>query len=133
MALGDRIRDLRIKRDLTQDQLGEMLGMKRANIANYEAGRNVPPADILSNIADIFKVSVDYLLCRTDDPHQIFTNNSSDLSAEDESLLRKFMYETEEIIRSKGEVHEEKLEYVLRFMEFTFKEDLAKEKKNNKS
>ena len=36
--LGQRIREFRLLRGLTQDQLAELVGMERANISNYENG-----------------------------------------------------------------------------------------------
>lgn len=37
---------------------------------NYERGRKMPKLDILVRIADVYKVSLDYLTGRTDDPAQ---------------------------------------------------------------
>ena len=38
--------------------------------ANYESGVRMPKLDILIRIADVYKVSLDYLTGRTDDPAQ---------------------------------------------------------------
>ncbi|AQT86744.1 hypothetical protein B1222_07745 [Paenibacillus larvae subsp. pulvifaciens] len=62
--MGLRIKECRNERDISQEQLAEMLGMKRTNIANYEAGRVIPPGNVLRDLADIFAVSTDYLLGR---------------------------------------------------------------------
>ncbi|MED4052961.1 helix-turn-helix transcriptional regulator [Niallia taxi] len=61
---GQRIKKLRINHEYSQDMLAEKLGMKRASIANYEAGRIMPPGDILLKLAEIFNVSTDFLLGR---------------------------------------------------------------------
>ena len=62
--MGARIKKLRENYKYSQDELAEKLGMGRANIANYEAGRAIPPSDILSDVADILGVSTDYILGR---------------------------------------------------------------------
>lgn len=66
--LGERIRSCRIKAELSQDGLATILGMKRTNIANYEAGRVIPPGNVLVELAETFGVTTDYLLGITDDP-----------------------------------------------------------------
>lgn len=66
--IGKRIREERLSKGLSQDVLAEKLGMKRANISNYEAGRVVPPGSILLEMSRIFDVSTDYLLGLTDNP-----------------------------------------------------------------
>ena len=61
--MGQRIKRLREEKlPMSQDALAEMLGMKRANVANYEAGRAMPPGDVLRRLATIFDVSTDYIL-----------------------------------------------------------------------
>jgi len=63
-TIGRRIKELREGAGFSQDALAEKLNMKRANIANYEAGRALPPADVLLKLADIFNVTTDFLLGR---------------------------------------------------------------------
>ena len=63
-----RIRDLREDRDLTQSQMGEILSCSQRVYSNYERGDIDIPTTTLSKIADFHKVSVDYLLERTDNP-----------------------------------------------------------------
>ncbi|ARF67635.1 hypothetical protein B7C51_06995 [Paenibacillus larvae subsp. pulvifaciens] len=62
--MGMRIKNCRKEKKISQEQLADMLGMKRTNIANYEAGRVIPPGNVLRDLADIFAVSTDYLLGR---------------------------------------------------------------------
>ena len=61
-----RIRDLREDNDLTQKQMGEMLSCSQRVYSNYERGELDIPTEILIKLADFHKVSVDYLLNRTD-------------------------------------------------------------------
>lgn len=63
---GGKIRKLREKRSLTQDQLAELASLNRVTIAKYESGRVEPGAKALARIADALEVSTDVLLGRTD-------------------------------------------------------------------
>ncbi|MGG4452359.1 helix-turn-helix domain-containing protein [Brevibacillus porteri] len=67
MSIAQRIIDLRKSRGWSQDQLAEKLGMNRANVSNYERGiiTNLP-SEVLLKLSEIFNVTVDYLLCKTD-------------------------------------------------------------------
>ncbi|MEV2908612.1 helix-turn-helix domain-containing protein [Paenibacillus larvae] len=68
-AMSDRIKSLREKKGMTQDELANRLNMNRANISNYERGiiTNIP-SEVLNKMADLFGTSVDYILGRSDDP-----------------------------------------------------------------
>ena len=59
---GLRLRELREKKRLSQQQLADWLGLTRSSISNYENNTHTPPADTLVRLADIYGVSVDYLL-----------------------------------------------------------------------
>jgi transcriptional regulator with XRE-family HTH domain len=63
-----RIRDLREDKDLSQTKMGEILSCSQRVYSNYERGDIDIPTTILCKIADFHKVSVDYLLGRTDNP-----------------------------------------------------------------
>ena len=63
-----RIRNLREDRDLTQAKMGQLLLCSQRVYSNYERGEIGIPTATLVRIADVFDVSVDYLLGRTDDP-----------------------------------------------------------------
>lgn len=65
-GLGQRIRDLCKSKGLTQKALAQRVGKSRSVIADYERGYRRPPFDVLLKLADIFSVTVDYLLGRSD-------------------------------------------------------------------
>ncbi|WP_282068741.1 helix-turn-helix domain-containing protein [Bacillus pumilus] len=77
--MGLRIRELRKEINLSQESLAERLEMKRTNIANYEAGRVVPPGNVLLELSKIFGVTTDYLLGRSDDPNSKVSLLDNDL------------------------------------------------------
>ncbi len=59
---GNTLKTLRIKENLTQAQLAQKLGLTKSVISAYETGLRMPSYDVLLHIAQIFKVSTDYLL-----------------------------------------------------------------------
>lgn len=61
-----RIRDLREDHDLTQKAVGEAINVPQHTYAYYESGQRMIPPRVLCALADLYGVSVDYLLERTD-------------------------------------------------------------------
>lgn len=64
-----RIRDLREDHDMTQQAVGEAINVPQRTYAYYESGQRMIPPQVLCALADLYKVSVDYLLERTDTPN----------------------------------------------------------------
>ena len=67
-TIGERIKDLRKKKDLTQIELSKKLEISRSTIASWESNRRVPELGTAKILADFFDVSVDFLLGRVDSP-----------------------------------------------------------------
>lgn len=59
-----RLREIRKSRGLTQEELGDLVGLTKASISFYESGKQDPGVDTLKRIADVLNVSVDNLLGR---------------------------------------------------------------------
>lgn len=66
--LSTQLKMLRVSNNLSQKQLGEIIGLSMQAINDIEHGRRSTTADKLIKVADCFDVSVDYLLGRTDNP-----------------------------------------------------------------
>ena len=56
---------MREERGYSQHQLAEVLNVSPGTLSKYENGKMQIPTDIIVNIADVFDVSVDYILDRT--------------------------------------------------------------------
>ena len=63
-----RIRELRKARRITQLKMALDLDMSQNTISRYESGEREPGIAELIRIADYFRVSIAYLVGRTDDP-----------------------------------------------------------------
>ena len=59
---GNTLKTLRLHEEMTQAQLSQKLGLTKSVISAYETGLRLPSYDVLIHIAQIFKVSTDYLL-----------------------------------------------------------------------
>ena len=65
MSFDSRLKELREKCELTQDQLGVKVGLSQQTIDHYEKKRTSPRLDTINNLAAVFGVSVDYLIGKT--------------------------------------------------------------------
>jgi len=70
MLLGDRLRECREKKKMTQQELAEKTGFSRGSIINWEKGIRIPNADILKKLAEALGVTVSYLMGETDMYHE---------------------------------------------------------------
>lgn len=59
-----KLKELRKKYGLTQQNIADKLNVQRTTITNYENGTSEPDIEALNKLADIFNVSIDYLLNR---------------------------------------------------------------------
>ncbi|MGP4061470.1 helix-turn-helix domain-containing protein [Halobacillus sp. H74] len=91
MSLGERIKHLRIKENLTQKMLAEKLKIPHQNLSNYERGFRQPDYETLQKIADYFEVSTDHLFGRTS-IHSEVSKDSSEFDSLNEinRLLEKY-------------------------------------------
>lgn len=66
MNFSENLKMLREKYNYTQQQLADALHVTKNSISHYERGISMPDLGILCALADIFDVSLDYLLGRSD-------------------------------------------------------------------
>ncbi|MCO4288403.1 helix-turn-helix domain-containing protein [Clostridioides difficile] len=65
--IGNRIKELRIEKDVTQKELATFLGLTPKMISFYEKEERFPPHDIILKISEFFNVSTDYLLGKSNE------------------------------------------------------------------
>ncbi len=61
-----RIKQLRMEKGLSQDQLAALLGISRSAVGMYETGKREPDLETCEAIADIFNIDMDFLTGRSD-------------------------------------------------------------------
>ena len=59
-----RLKELRLKKGLTQTELGEKVGVKQSTFTNWENGKREPSFENLVKLADLLEVSLDSLFGR---------------------------------------------------------------------
>ena len=77
-SFGKRLKQLRISKDMTQDQLGKIFNVTNVGVAKWESDDRFPDKNTLVKIADYFEVTLDYLLCRTDLKDYVVCETSKD-------------------------------------------------------
>ncbi|MFQ6841001.1 MAG: helix-turn-helix domain-containing protein [Agathobaculum sp.] len=63
-----RLKDLREDKNLTQQQVSDLLGIQQTVYSRYERGAQDIPVRHLLVLADYYRTSTDYLLGRTNNP-----------------------------------------------------------------
>lgn len=66
MCMNLRIRDLREDADLTQKQVAQVLLCDQSLYSKYERGERALPLELAVRLADLYGVSLDYLVGRSD-------------------------------------------------------------------
>ncbi|HLQ39922.1 MAG TPA: helix-turn-helix transcriptional regulator [Tetragenococcus sp.] len=62
MNIGDKIKEQRLQKQWTQEQLAQLLNVSRSTVSSWEVGRNYPDLETIIAISDLFAISLDTLL-----------------------------------------------------------------------
>ena len=68
VEISQRLRKLRLDRHMTQAQVARRVGVTASMVSSYETDIRLPSYEVLIRLADLFAVSADYLLGRSEDP-----------------------------------------------------------------
>lgn len=63
-----KLKELRLRKKKTQLNVQLETGIEQALLSKYESGKRIPPTETLMTLADYYDVSMDYIMCRTDNP-----------------------------------------------------------------
>ena len=81
-SFGTRVKELRNQRGLRQDQFAKKIDVAPSTVGAYERDTREPSFEILKRMSNYFNVSIDYLLCNTDEPRMVedaLNDNSKEL------------------------------------------------------
>ena len=70
MTFGEKLQSLRQRSGMSQDALAERLQVSRQAVSRWERDETMPETDKVVALADIFGVTTDYLLGRSESPTQ---------------------------------------------------------------
>lgn len=139
MEMGELIKNLRIKKGLTQEELGNLLGLKKAAINKYENGtvENIKRS-IIQKMAEIFGVSPAYLMGWEDEKKENkSTFNPNIITKKDEKSIQKDLKKIMDDFKSGKdgpafyngvELDEEELELIEQAMELALRSAKIKNK-----
>ena len=78
MLIGKRIKDMRLEKGMSQQELGDMIGVTKVSVCGYENGTRTPSLETFCILADIFETTTDYLLgrellgvCESEEPYNV--------------------------------------------------------------
>ncbi len=87
--LGSKIKDIRQKRGITQKELAQRINKSVSTISSYETNAQLPPLDVIGDIALTLNVSLDYLV----GIDKVNTFSAKHLTAEQTELLELLLHE----------------------------------------
>ncbi len=93
MTFGARLKQLRKENGLEAKFVAKKLNIAKSTYSGYENDKTRPSFELLNNLANLFNVSIDYLLCRSDYRGIMTESNShitDDLSQEEIEQLIKY-------------------------------------------
>lgn len=112
-----RLRELRLKNNLSQLELSKKLNISNVTLSQYENGVRRPDINTISDFADFFGVTADYLLGR---PNK---HNSLKEKSKATELEEDFPEGVSVLYRANKNLTPEQKEVMLRMIKATFFED----------
>lgn len=89
--IGNTIRELRKEKKMSQSELGKLIGVSQTTVTAWETGRAEPSSTFVSKLADLFNVSTDYLLGRSDSKkepyYELTEKEKNDIAVQAEKLM----------------------------------------------
>jgi transcriptional regulator with XRE-family HTH domain len=62
MTMGDRLRELRLRKNISQEEVAKQIGITRSAYSHYEINNRQPVYETLKKLAVLFNVSLDYII-----------------------------------------------------------------------
>lgn len=110
--IGEKIKEFRTKRDMTQDELAVLLGTTKQTVSRYEKGDRQANQDVLFQLSNVFNVSIDEFFPKKENVTNEFERAlkmTEGLDAEDMEFLNKLIEKT---LSLEGEEREKFLESI---------------------
>jgi Predicted transcriptional regulators len=104
MTMGDRLRELRLRKNLSQEEVARQIGITRSAYSHYEINNRQPVYDTLIKLSSYFDVSLDYII--GGDPDKSLSGINSDtveifrlLSTMDQDKRKQSIHKMIDVIR----------------------------------
>ena len=102
MNIGEKIKDIRLKNNLTQQELGDKLFVSDKTISSWESGRTLPDINTIIEISKIFDISVVNLINDTND-NNIEIELKIKVDRVDYNVLLKKIKESSEFVKEEDQ------------------------------
>lgn len=89
--IADRIRELRIQKNLSQEELGVLLNTNQVQVWRWETNRTLPNAVTIFKLSEIFGTTTDYILGRSDAPRPLSNLEQRIIDAYRANDLKSFL------------------------------------------
>ena len=98
-----RMKKVREESGLTQKEVADKLKLKKTTLSGWENGRSEPPMETLVQLANLYGVSLDYLLCRTETRIEFDEEKYRAIDADRQQLRERLDYSEKQL----GEIRED--------------------------
>lgn len=130
---GQRIRELREERDISQQELADTLGINRVSVVQWEKGTTKPTFKRIKLLSEIFNVSADYLLCNSDVKKEIKGKNEPhDLIVDVDDFLKHARFRCDGVIYNLSDEDRQLFKNAIEMGLITAREKENKRKKQRK-
>ena len=113
MTIGERIRQVRKFKDLTQKKFADSLGMKQNTVATYEMGRTNPSDPAIKSICREFGVNEEWLRSGEGEMFAPDATSALDALAQEQNLTHGEYILIEKLLHLKPEVRQGILDYIM--------------------
>lgn len=86
MQLADKLQQLRKQKNISQEELAQMLEVSRQSVSKWESGQSVPEIDKIVRLSDIFEVTTDYLLKDTCDAQTVVEKHDTETTTKPQTF-----------------------------------------------
>ncbi len=129
MNLSDRLRQLRLENNYSQSEIADKLNISASAYGFYEQGKSIPNAVTLNILANLYNVTTDYILARSDNPN-LTEKEEINIQLELKNMKQKLEEGTLQMNLDGEEIDEDIKQFILDNMEDTL--TLAKIKAKEK-
>ena len=88
--MNNRLAQLREEKNLSQAQVGKIINAAQNTVSQWEKGNRGISSEVLIQLADFYRVSIDYLLGRTENRTALQENIQSDTTNKELALIKKY-------------------------------------------
>lgn len=112
--LGTKLKAIRQKRGITQKELATRLSKSTSAVSSYESNAQLPPLDVIEDIARILNVSIDYLV-GTD---KCYTVSTVSLTSNEVELLDLLLLTFQSRAEHSGELADEQILFLQKVIRY---------------